>query len=103
MRLIDADALIDGDQTMPYPNVPFDVLGEMVDWFVKMVDKQPTIDAVPIVHGEWEKARPKGIVSYADGYAECSNCHDTIWCGWKMNYCPNCGAKMGKEKGNADS
>ena len=44
--------------------------------------------------GEWEKAKPKGIVSYSDGYAECSNCHDTIWLGWKMHYCPNCGARM---------
>ena len=92
MRIIDADAL---REEWLYENgmfEPNDVLGS--------IDDQPTIDAVPIVHGEWEKARPKGIVSYADGYAECSNCHDTIWCGWKMNYCPNCGAKM---KGEDDA
>ena len=45
MRLIDADALLDGEQTIPYPDVPFDTLGKMVDWFIKLIDKQPTIAA----------------------------------------------------------
>ena len=43
--------------------------------------------------GEWQKAKPKGVVTYSDGYAECSHCHETIWLGWGMNFCPNCGTQ----------
>lgn len=43
--------------------------------------------------GEWEKAKPKGVVTYSDGYAECSHCHEAIWLGWGMNFCPNCGTQ----------
>ena len=41
--------------------------------------------------GEWIKAKSRGVVSYSDGYAECSSCHEVIWLGWKMNFCPHCG------------
>lgn len=43
--------------------------------------------------GGWQKAKPKGVVTYSDGYAECSNCHETIWLGWGMNFCPHCGTQ----------
>ena len=43
--------------------------------------------------GRWEKAKPKGVVTYSDGYAECSSCHEAIWLGWGMNFCPNCGVQ----------
>lgn len=43
--------------------------------------------------GEWQKAKPKGVVTYSDGYAECSHCHETIWLGWGMNFCPHCGTQ----------
>lgn len=43
--------------------------------------------------GEWQKAKPKGVVTYSDGYAECSRCHETIWLGWGMNFCPHCGTQ----------
>lgn len=43
--------------------------------------------------GEWQKAKPKGVVTYSDGYAECSHCHEAIWLGWGMNFCPNCGTQ----------
>ena len=41
--------------------------------------------------GEWLKVKPRGVVSYSDGYAECPSCHEVIWLGWKMNFCPHCG------------
>ena len=55
--------------------------------------KQPTVDAVEVVHGRWE------TVSSMLGYLCCSECKDVyIWETWledgKWNYCPNCGAKM---------
>ena len=43
--------------------------------------------------GRWEKAKPKGVVVYSDGYAECSSCHEVIWLGWSMNFCPHCGVQ----------
>lgn len=43
--------------------------------------------------GRWEKAKPKGVVTYSDGYAECSSCHEAIWLGWGMNFCPHCGVQ----------
>lgn len=52
-------------------------------------------DYVPIVHGHW-------IVEgsgYCGDYAECSECGEIIEFSprQKMNYCPNCGAKMDEE------
>lgn len=65
------------------------------------LDQMPTIDAVEVVHGSWEKAKPHGVVVYSNAYAECSSCHSVIFLGWEMKYCPNCGAKMkGEEQNN---
>lgn len=70
------------------------------EWFSRMVDreneiieliaKQPTVDAVEVVHGRLD-------VSYMDEYygefADCLECGtDNIL---PCNYCRNCGAKMG--------
>ena len=43
--------------------------------------------------GRWEKAKQKGVVTYPDGYAECSSCHEVILLGWGMNFCPHCGTQ----------
>ena len=71
---------------------------------LQLCDAMPTIDAVEVVHGEWEK----GI-----HMVECSVCSekfdfgDETWVedfdicediGWR--YCPNCGAKMDGEVKN---
>lgn len=58
----------------------------------------PAADVELVKHGRWGKARRRGCVSYADGYAECSECHGKpTFGGWDMKYCPNCGAKMDAE------
>lgn len=80
MRLIDADALC-----IP----PEEMNAKMA------VAYAPTIDAVPVKHGEW---------ICDGGLYRCSACNE-LWLGWntktpmeqmKKNcpYCPNCGAKM---------
>lgn len=61
------------------------------------INKAPTIEAKPVVHGEWED------YSAIKGMARCSECHDTyIYRAWvdegKWYYCPNCGAKMDGER-----
>lgn len=51
----------------------------------------PTVDAVPVKHGEWL------IRHVGHGhYWECSVCHKNpcIYVTEHTNFCPNCGAKM---------
>ena len=75
MRLIDADALIgalhnhafhEGDDRVIVYNV---------------IQKQPTVDAVPVRHGAWIDEH-------------CSECGKYVYHGDADNYCPHCGAKM---------
>lgn len=79
MRLIDADAL----------PVKFD--GHIVSVWKNDLDAAPTIDAAPVVHGEW-------ITHNADLpfliYAECSVCGFNQSISDTLDYCPYCGAKM---------
>lgn len=50
----------------------------------------PTVDAIPVRHGEWMLCSPL----YEDGPSGyvCSECKIGGW--EKTNYCPHCGAKM---------
>lgn len=62
----------------------------------EIVSNAPAVDAVPVVHGRWEK--------YFDGkYIMCSACKASFWSenGETSNYCPNCGAKMDGGEDNA--
>ena len=80
-----------------------DALDNVDDW----MDAQPTVDAVEVVHGRWEKYTDDKFMGYgADGrmryrkvYSyKCSKCWS--YTAVKHNYCPNCGAKMDGD-GNA--
>ena len=54
----------------------------------------PTVEAVEVVHSEWEKFRhPSGTHGI-----RCKNCKEQN--GMKKPYCPNCGAKMDGGKDN---
>jgi len=59
----------------------------------EMLKLFPTEDVAPVVHAHWIKNK---------GYmlSRCSACQNTIPLGreYKHKYCPNCGAKMGKEE-----
>lgn len=87
MRLIDADALecdlFDADWALDNDE-------HMVQ---DIVAKQPTVDAVPAVHGRWSK------LDKNDKLRMCSCCkHDfDNTCNYidgEWLFCPNCGAKM---------
>ena len=59
-RLIDADALMQDVIAHSYPLTNAFSVGGVDDGmftngFQQVVDEQPTVDAVPIVHGEWIK------------------------------------------------
>ena len=56
----------------------------------KILDEQPTVDAVEVVHGRWVD-----ILSWKYGW-KCSECDRMVES--RENYCPNCGAKMDGER-----
>ena len=79
MRLIDADAIsLEGTIS--------DVVEEILN--------APTIDAAPVVHGEWIHSRTQSEFAVS----KCSICGKEQFSISHVvaggNYCPNCGAKM---------
>ena len=90
MRPIDADALLEKMQrTSRYFSVVYDV------------DAMPTLDVAPVRHGRW---------IYAKTYYDADECNCSL-CGQlmttaidkRMNFCPNCGAKMDGGDSDAES
>lgn len=92
MRLIDADEL-----KIDY-GFSWDDITPTHEEMVAVIERQPTIDAVPVRHGEW--------YGEADGYADGELVYDMWYCPFcgkrfeewdekpNWNYCPNCGARM---------
>ena len=90
MRLIDADAL-KLDIMCVYGSNP-----QYINW----LNHAPTVDAVPVVHGEWLPIIE--VNEYGEPYQSgvyCSECGETSI--YEPNYCPNCGARM-DEEGDSD-
>lgn len=84
MRLIDAKAL-ERNVKEEFKENPF-AMGMLLRW----IRKQPTIEARPVVRGEW--------VLNKDGSGTCNQCGRTqksVWDhdGWQ-NFCGHCGAEM---------
>ena len=91
-RLIDAHALIKSmkSHTVEDNGLTDDYKAGLTDSIrtaVALTENASTIDAVPVVCGEWI---PK------TGRAMCSVCADECWADSALEYayCPNCGAKM---------
>ena len=90
MRLIDVDELGVGRCSK-------DVLpaAYCAGWngLLGLIEKAPTVDAVPVVHGRWEFLGPNRLIK------ECM-CGTCSACKVRSKYivntmlCPNCGAKM---------
>ena len=85
MRLIDADALDMYELLKSY-------YGDAWRDAQEEIDAQPTVDAVPVMHGEW--------LDRNGGYqfGTCSVCGDRWGSISVMKYCPSCGAKMDAER-----
>lgn len=102
MRLIDADAITCSTELtkkiivrnlVPYINV---------DDIIEFIDALPTIEAAPVVHGEWELYEDFKTNTTK---VRCSVCHESGVLDETMlvdlntrirlnKFCPNCGAKM---------
>lgn len=89
MRLVDADNL--------------DIFFcDTVEECGEMIANEPTVDAVPVVHGRWIEPIWNPHEEFESDFT-CSVCDwggTVCVCGKeqigrkKVNYCPNCGAKM---------
>lgn len=62
----------------------------------KLMEDAPAVDAVPVMHGRWEKHSHSYFGNHQCTCSECKN--DEYWkkffCYGSEKYCPNCGAKM---------
>ena len=91
MRLIDADALMEETQ-----NGGWDIDRKELKMILKYV---PTIDAVPVVRGEW-------TYEINEYFRTCSVCRNSqaLLAGENLSrfkYCPFCGAKIEGEQNEA--
>lgn len=101
MRLIDADLLekeiykwMPKDQeTWMSSDIP--PIENLVVSIMMTIQEQPTVDAVPVVHGKWidETFKPWGLVHHP---FKCNLCGEHAE--FDSTYCPNCGAKMDERK-----
>ena len=59
----------------------------------KEIDETPTIEAKPVVHGEWIKIHEQKSWGKSTKIV-CSICGEKSWLGY--DFCPRCGADMRK-------
>lgn len=92
MRLIDADKL----EVISYKDTEGreDTFDAGVQWMAELIDKQPTVEAVPVVHGKWIKN--EWLSTDFAPVHDCSVCGKSI----EQKYitlpqrCEHCGALM---------
>ena len=86
MRLIDADEFKKQMAAMALTSPSY--FTNKVVKLLEIIDKQPTVEAVPVVQGEWVKF---------GSWAVCSKCNHIMEYNRKSNFCPECGADMRKK------
>lgn len=92
-RLIDANVVLAKKFTTGLSDASGNYYGYADVVFADDIENAPTVDAVEVVRGRWE--RRKSCHSQTGFVDRCSICQsDLVHLGHKTNYCPNCGAKM---------
>ena len=94
-RLIDANVVLAKQFTSGLSDASGNYYGHADVIFADDIANAPTVDAVEVVHGRWESTRFGDI-----RIATCSACgaKQGLYINGRvpnLNYCPNCGAKMG--------
>lgn len=82
------------NEVVKYPHQSLKTIGEALD-------KTPTVDAAPVVHGYWISIG-EDKMGYTEEY-KCSVCKSHITLGYYSTYCdyefcPHCGARMDGEQ-----
>ena len=98
MRLIDADALMK-DIIKRFRCRPYIEVGNKCEYVHDILDEQPTIEAAPVVHGEWEEITDDWSDETIYSCAVCKEDFVTIDgtpAENLYNFCPNCGTDMRK-------
>ena len=54
----------------------------------------PAADVAEVVHGKWEPGNP---ICPVCGESKFKDLDADVWADWQPKFCPNCGARMGKE------
>ena len=54
----------------------------------------PAADVAPVRHGRWEPGNP---ICPVCGENKFKDLDADVWADWQPKFCPNCGARMGKE------
>ena len=88
MRPIDADSLKSVVNSRVYHNH---------NGIIKIIDEQPTINAVSSVHAHWIELRANG----GNVHCKCSRCGKEVSYSYakkRWKYCIECGARMDKEE-----
>ena len=58
------------------------------------ISQTPAADVAPVVHGKWEPGNP---ICPVCGENKFKDLDADVWADWQPKFCPNCGARMGKE------
>ena len=112
MRLIDADYVLKGLKNFNDRKHGNPHFLNGIETAKEIITNAPTIDAVPVVHGEWvvdECDTTDDAPNYSWIDFHCSECNTDYgleegqygWCRYEKipyQFCPNCGAKMDGRK-----
>jgi hypothetical protein len=95
MRLIDADELKERAHEMIFEDSDALNGGRYCEAVtVGEIDEVPTIEAVPVVHGEWLIKEDESCFATWDYCSVCGFEMGFAGSSHYANFCPNCGAKM---------
>ena len=64
------------------------------DGVYAVIETFPAADVAEVVQGKWEPGNP---ICPVCGENKFKDLDADVWADWQPKFCPNCGARMGKE------